>query len=555
MERMESFEELGLGPELVEALAAEGIEAPTPLQADVIPVVRRGGPVVIGAGPGAGTLVAYGAPLLERVTAGEGEPRALILTPSREAAEGLAGCLARLGATTGHTVAALGSPWALPQRADILFGTPADLREAVGGSRVRLEGIEALVVDGLAAMEGTGSLELVRTLLEGVPATAQRVVVTLPLTPAGAALVEGTVRKVVHVPPRPAEGAAAPSEAPHRGELRYRVVGESRPDAVLPAVASLLDGGEMHHVVVFCRSEDAAADLGDHLTLHGYLAGEVGDPDAPVWLAVDEMAARAVIREADDPAVIATLSADVPVGPDSLDRRHGSGGGGAVLARARELPHLREAAGQAGYRLRVWPASVTSPLRDGVQALRERLLTALEEEDLALNLAVLEPLLAQRDALELAAAAVALLRRGGVSSAPGAPAAAEAAVQRPPAPPSWVRIFLSVGEKDGVTTRDIVGAVTGEAGVQGTQVGKVEIRDTFARVEVDGSVAGKVVKALNGITIRGRAVRADYDRGTGRAPGRTPGRGGAPGGGGSRGGRPGGSGPRSGGKPGDRPRG
>lgn len=552
---MESFEELGLGPELVEALAAEGIEVPTPLQADVIPVVRRGGPVVIGAGPGAGTLVAYGAPLLERVAAGEGETRALVLTPSRESAEGLAGCLARLGATTGHTVAALGSPWALPQRADILFGTPADVREAVGGSRIRLEGIEALVVDGLAGMEGTASLELVRTLLEGVPATAQRVVVTLPLTPSGAALVEGAIRKVIHVPSRPAEGGAVAREIPQRGEVRYRVVGESRPDAVLPSVASLLDGGEMHHVVVFCRSEDAAADLGDHLTLHGYLAGEVGDPEAPVWLAVDELAARAVVREADDPSVIATLSADVPVGPDSLDRRHGSGGSGVVLVRARELPHLRDAAGQAGYRLRAWPVPVASPLRDGVQALRARLVAALEEEDLAPNLAVLEPLLDQRDPLELAAAAVALLRRGGVLAAPGAPAAAEAAVQRPPAPPAWVRIFLSVGEKDGVTTRDLVGAATGEAGVQGSQVGKVEIRDTFSRMEVDGSVAGRVVKALNGITIRGRAVRADYDRGTGRAPGRGPGRGGASGGGPSRGGRAGGGGPRTGGRPGDRPRG
>lgn len=552
---MESFEELGLGPELVEALSAEGIEVPTPLQAEVIPVVRRGGPVVIGAGPGAGTLVAYGAPLLERVPAGEGETRALVLTPSREAAEGLAGCLARLAATTGHTVAALGSAWALPQRADILFGTPADVREAVGGSRVRLEGVEALVVDGLAAMEGTGSLELVRTLLEGVPAAAQRVVVTLPLTPAGATLVEGAIRKVVHIPPRPVEGGGAAGGVPHRGEVRYQVVGESRPEAVLPAVASLLDGGERHHVVVFCRSEDAAVDLGDHLTLHGYMAGQVGDPGAPVWLAVDEMEARAAVREAEDPSLIATLSADVPVGPDSLDRRHGSGGGSVVLVRARELPHLRSVAGQAGYRLRALPAPVVSPLRDGVEALRARLAAALEEEDLALNLAVLEPLLAQRDPLEVAAAAVALLRRGGIGAAPGAPAAAEAAVQRPPAPPAWVRIFLSVGEKDGVTTRDLVGAATGEAGVQGSQVGKVEIRDTFSRMEVDGSVAGRVVKALNGITIRGRAVRADYDRGTGRAPGKGPGRGGAPGGGASRGGRPGGGGARPGGRPGDRPRG
>lgn len=539
---MESFEDLGLGPDLVEALAAEGIEVPTPLQVDVIPVIRRGGPVAVGAGPGAGTLVAYGAPLLERLEPGGGEPRALVLAPSREAASALADSLARLGAATGHTVAALGSPWALPQRADILFGTPADLREGVGASRIRLESVEALVVDGLSGMEGTGSLDQVRTLLEGVPAAAQRVVVSLPLTPAGAALVEATVRRVVHVPPRPAHGVAEVTEAPRRGELRYRVVDRSRLDTVLPAVAALLDGGEFHHVVLFCRSDDAAADVGDHLSLHGYLAGEPGDPSAPVWLAVDELAALGAIREADDPSLIATLGADVPVGPDSLDRRHGSGGGAFTLVHARELPHLRGAASAAGYVLRAWPAPAPSPLRDGVQELRARLLQALAEEDLAVNLPVLEPILADHDPIEVAAAAVALLRKGvgAPGAAQGATAPAGSGTQPPPA---WVRIFLSVGEKDGVTIRDLVGAVTGESGVQGSQVGKVEIRDTFSRVEVDGSVAARVVKALNGITIRGRAVRADYDRGAGRAPGRTgpgraPGRG--PTGGAGRGGRPGG---------------
>lgn len=534
---MESFEDLGLGPELVEALAAEGIEIPTPLQVDVVPVVRRGSAVVIGAGPGAGTLVAWGAPLLERVAAGSGAPTVLVATASRESAAALADSLARLGAATGHSVAALGSPWALPERADVLLGTATDLRDAVAASRIGLEAAEALVVDGLAALEGTGSLESVRVLLEGVPASAQRIVVSQPLTPAGVALVDATVRKAVHVPPRPAGGETDPGVVPQRGELLYRVADEARLDAVVPAVSALLDGGEFHHVLLFCMSEDAAADLGDHLTLRGYLSGEAGDPASPVWLAVDELEARAVLRNVEDPSLVATLSADVPVGPDSLDRRHGMGGRAVSLVRPRELSHLREAATRAGYRLRPWPVPAASPLRDGVAGLRERLRAALAEADLPANLAVVEPLLSETDPVELLAAAVALLRASPAPGAGGTAPATEGAGSRQAAPPAWVRLFLSVGEKDGVTVRDLVGAVTGEAGVQGGQVGKVEIRDTFSRVEVDGSVAARVVKALNGITIRGRAVRADYDRGAGRPSGRGP-RGGRPGGAGGRPGRP-----------------
>ena len=53
---MESFEDLGLSPELVAALASEGAEEPTPFQVAAIPVVRRGNNLLGKAGPGAGTL-------------------------------------------------------------------------------------------------------------------------------------------------------------------------------------------------------------------------------------------------------------------------------------------------------------------------------------------------------------------------------------------------------------------------------------------------------------------------------------------------------------------
>lgn len=544
---MESFEELGLGPEVVEALAAEGMEIPTPLQEEAIPVVRRGGALVLGAGPGSGTMVAWGAPLLDRIAAGEGGTRVLVVTPTREAADGLASSMARLAGGTGHTVAALGSPWALPEKADLLFATAADLREAVGASRVTLDAVAAVVVDGLAGIEGTGSLDFVGTLLEGVPAEAQKIVVSLPLTEAGAALVERSVRKVVHIPPRRVSTERA-DEVPARGELRYRVTQDEGPQAVVATVAEILGEGEMHHVVLFCRTEDAAADLGDHLMLHGFLAGAPGDAEAPVWLAVNELEGLGAIRAAPDPKVITTLGADVPVGPDSLDRRHGSGAMGATLLRPRELPHLMDVANRTGYRLRAWPLPAGEPARDAVAAFRTRLLTALREEDLSLYLPFLEPLFRRHDPVEVAAAAVALLRKGGGGGAEGA-----GVVMAPgkPAAQAWVRIFLSVGEKDGVTSRDVVGAVIGETGIAGGQVGKVEVKDTFCRVEVDGEVAARVLKALNGISIKGRAVRADYDRGTGRTPGREAGargRGEGPTGGGPRrpsggaGGRPSGPG-------------
>ena len=93
---MQLFDELGVTPELVDALAAEGIEVPTEFQSAAIPVLLRGNPLLAQAGPGAGTLIAYGVPLLQRVEPDALAPRAVILASSVEAASRLAGSLSRL---------------------------------------------------------------------------------------------------------------------------------------------------------------------------------------------------------------------------------------------------------------------------------------------------------------------------------------------------------------------------------------------------------------------------------------------------------------------------
>ena len=71
-----SFEDLEVMPELVEALAAEGLEEPTEFQRTALPVMRRGNNVLGAVGPGAGTLVAYGLALLEGIEIGAGRPGA-----------------------------------------------------------------------------------------------------------------------------------------------------------------------------------------------------------------------------------------------------------------------------------------------------------------------------------------------------------------------------------------------------------------------------------------------------------------------------------------------
>lgn len=65
---------------------------------------------------------------------------------------------------------------------------------------------------------------------------------------------------------------------------------------------------------------------------------------------------------------------------------------------------------------------------------------------------------------------------------------------------------MAVGRRDAVRPADLVGCITGEAGISGTQVGKIEIRDTFSVVEVSADVADRVLRSLANVTLRGRSV-------------------------------------------------
>jgi ATP-dependent RNA helicase DeaD len=136
----------------------------------------------------------------------------------------------------------------------------------------------------------------------------------------------------------------------------------------------------------------------------------------------------------------------------------------------------------------------------------------IAEEDLLPHLILLEPLFRRAGAAQVAAALGHLVRKRvrEVGSTHTDRDARSESVSRPP---SWARLFLSVGEKDGITTRDLLGAILGESGIAGEQVGKIDLRETFTKVEVQEQVAEKVIRALNGTSIRGRSVRADFDRG------------------------------------------
>jgi len=494
------FENLGASPELTEALAAEGIEEPTPLQESALPILAKGNNLVLEAGPGSGLLVAWSVPLIERIGAGGEGAKILVACATPETAERLAESVARLTAVTGHSVAALGSPWVSAERADIVFGAAPELVEALSAGAVSAGAVQAVVFDQAQLLETFSDLGGVERILDYVPAEAQRVLSALPMSPAVSDLVSRLFKRTMSVP--------GPADTPpRRGEIRFRIAPEPREAAALAVVDELLSTGA-RHVLVYCRSADRAADVGDYLTMHGFTAGAPGDADAPVWLGIDALEARSAAKGTERLAVV---SCDAPSDPDMLDRRHSIGETGVVVVLPRELVQFKALGRRTGYETVPFPPQ---PVPNTPMArLRSSLQAAIEELDIAPYLLALEPLFERHGPEEVAAAAVALMRRGtptGLSDAPPGPVGSAAA--RATVMPSWAKLFITVGHRDGLRVGDLLGAVTGEAGVPGDAVGKIDIHESHSIIEVHDTVAREVIQALNGTTIKHRAVRVDFDR-------------------------------------------
>lgn len=77
---------------------------------------------------------------------------------------------------------------------------------------------------------------------------------------------------------------------------------------------------------------------------------------------------------------------------------------------------------------------------------------------------------------------------------------------------SFVRIYIPIGRMSKIRPGDLVGAITGEAGVDSSAIGSIEITEKFSLVEVPDAAADEIIEALNQTTIRGKRVKARRER-------------------------------------------
>lgn len=169
-----SFADLGLPKTIDDALAKRGIRRPFPVQSATIPDVLSGCDVSGKAPTGSGKTLAFGLPVLARVgKAKPGQPKALILAPTRELADQIHKELTPIARAVGRRVAAVyGGVGYGPQKnslrrgVDVLVATPGRLEDLVEQGDLKLGDVTLAVVDEADRMADMGFLPAVRRILD-----------------------------------------------------------------------------------------------------------------------------------------------------------------------------------------------------------------------------------------------------------------------------------------------------------------------------------------------------------------------------------------------------
>ena len=553
-EQQSTFASLGLRPELLTTLASLGYEEPTPIQSATIPTLVGGSDLLGQAATGTGKTAAFALPILEVLEPGERgrEPIALILVPTRELALQVSQAFHSYGRSMGaRTVAVYGGAparhqiEALRRGVDIVVATPGRALDLIDRGALRLDRIRTVVLDEADEMLEMGFIEDIESILSKTPRERQTVLFSATMPKRINALASQHLRHPERISISSTESVN--DALPRVRQAAFAVTRAHK----AAALGRVLDAEDPTAAIVFCRTRGGVDELTDLLTARGYQAealhgGLTQDQRDRVMarlragttelLVATDVAARGL----DIDQLSHVVNYDLPVSPEAYVHRIGrvgrAGREGVALSlvEPRERRLLTSIEKLLGGRIPVEKLPTSTDIR---QLRLQRTSEAID--DVLANRPpappeirhALDALLKDHDSYDIALAAYQLLHLatqgeepedveviGASLDEPSAPERGRKKREKPTGP--MTKVFVSLGRRAGVTPGDLVGAMTGEAGLKGDQIGTISVHEVFSVVEVPSDRARKVVKAMANVKIRGRKANVHLDRDGDRTPSR-----------------------------------
>ncbi len=543
-----SFRELDLSAPILKALDEVGYETPSPIQSEAIPHLLKGLDLLGHAPTGTGKTAAFALPLISRIDIASKHVQVMTLTPTRELAIQVAEAFQRYAShIKGFHVLPIyggqdytGQLKQLKRGVHVVVGTPGRVMDHMRRGTLKLNNLQALVLDEADEMLRMGFIEEVEWILEQAPKQRQIALfsATMPKE------VERIARRHLNKP----QEISIKSKTATAETIRQRywlVSGLHK----LDALTRILEVETFDAILVFVRTKIATTELAQKLEARGYAAAAMnGDMvqkqreqmverlkrgSLDILVATD-IAARGLDVE----RISHVVNYDIPYDTEAYIHRIGRTGragrkGDAILFVAprerRMLGAIEKATRQKIQQLELPSTEVVNNKR--IADFKQKISDTLAAGEITFMQNIVEQYQQEHDvpAIDIAAALAKLsIGDRDLLMAPDRPKSAKAKrdkrdtreprerddrSERRRSKPSSApeegkeRFRIEVGHDHGVKPGNIVGAIANEAGLDGQHIGHIEIGDTFSLVDLPAGMPREIFNDLVKTRVCGRPLQ------------------------------------------------
>jgi ATP-dependent RNA helicase DbpA len=456
---MSSFSEFELSASMRANLQKLGFDNPTPVQASALPPALQGRDVIAQAQTGSGKTAAFGIPVIEKLDVASFSVQALVLCPTRELADQVAKSLRELARAKDNVkiISLCGGVSIGPQigslshGAHLVVGTPGRIQDHLGKGTLKLNRLSTLILDEADRMLDMGFEEAVEDIIGQAPSDRQTLMFSATWPKAIRVLSERYQRTPVDVRIEQDDVVSDITETFY----------ELAPGQQLDALQALLSIHQPDSCIAFCNTKQQCDDVSAALNERGFSA----------------LALHGDLEQRDRDSVLVRFgnkSCSVLVATD-------------VAARGLDIKSLPLVVNVEPARdSEVHTHRIGRTGRAGEQGLAVTFCTPAQSHKI-------NRLESQRSR------AVEWGNTGELLATP-----------LKPVTPAMKTLCIAGGRKDKVRPGDVLGALTGEAGLPGNVVGKIDLFDFQCFVAVEKSSAATALKRLESGRIKGRKMRVRY---------------------------------------------
>ena len=555
-----SFDQIPLAEPILQAVRKAGYEKPSPIQEHAIPPLLEGKDLLGVAQTGTGKTAAFSLPLLSRIDESIKGAQILVLAPTRELAlqvaeamEGFAENLPNLRVVAVYGGTGYGEQIREFKRgAQVVVGTPGRVMDHIEKGYLKLNNLQALVLDEADEMLSMGFIDDIEWILEHTPKERQ--------TALFSATMPKPIRKLAEKHLQDPEQVTIKVKAENSPNIRQRFI-KVRQHEKRDMLTRLLEIEKFEAMLIFARTKNATMEIAEKLQSKGYPA-EPLNGDMPQTLrekTVDRLkrgkinvlvATDVAARGLDVDRISHVLNYDAPFDLESYTHRIGRTGragreGDAIIFITNKEMRMLNAIERT---LKVTCDQYVFPTLEEMNERREEEFFNKIEQGLTGNLDDYRKALQRyieesgKDTLEVAAS-LAFLEAGKKAlryeSMPTASSGKgrkedrrdrdrgdrresprrEGPDRKSSRDDNLQSYRMEVGEFHGAQKGDIVGAIANEVGIDPQHMGKIRMFKDHSFIDLPKDMPREIFEALKTVWVQGHQMNISVDKGRPRPGG------------------------------------